>query len=977
MAKILVVDDSRTVRNMLSQRLTSFGADVSLAVDGAEGLQQARNARYDLIITDLDMPRMNGFELCQEIRRAPLPGKPPVLIMGADFNDRCIEQGFKVGAWGYVPKYNLSNELLPRVRDVLEHKRFTALWRILVVDESENVRTLIQKELSAVGFQVLCAETGAKALETMQTHKPDLIICDLRLPDMDGHTLLESIKGNSALKRIPFMVLSHEDSHRTAVQMIENGASTYLMKPFNPGQLVTLTRRVMTNCHKDLEKENDVLTGEFEKMFGGIADLVKALEARDSFTTGHSQAVTDLSLKIGHSLGLPATKLKRLQLAARLHDLGKISLGDSILLKPGKLTNDEMRKVWAHPGMGAKLLRPFTQLKDIIPAVFQHHERYDGKGYPSGIKGKAINLFARIIAVADTFDSLTSPRPYRKAVSADQAMQTITEVSGTQLCPECVDAFTCLMRKSQVAASCLCDTGEDLTRLAGGRNKSSIKGKSIVVADGNRMFFKDVSMELKARGARSVAYARDGEQAWESINQHQADLLICDWDISGLNARQLMEKMAWSEDFCTTNTIITSHSVDNGQLAKIVNVRPSSILVKPFTLKDLATQVEGHFRQQNTPDAKTNDAETTHPTSLPEIISKTIEQASKIIQEHATCLTHQHRKRLHRFFSVNSIPLPAKNIDKTCTRFNQLVQASFVKQCDKQLSRISVTTLDDETAFRESMANFVNNAKTLLDSLSVEFYSRFQEQLMNCLTARADRFANKEAISWIVDEFRIDIVQKSGELHEALIGTLNCSLKCCQKLSSEKCKLVLHNLVDAFGRGLLEPLNDVYPIIEDLEGTLAASKNFPRQFCAPVLEVVRDFVIGREKYDKANRNILKSVHKFMGKDSGFEPSRLRDYFTHAKIRQYYIGSTLYCLKKLTSEVRRENFIRKINKRIGCEQPDAPPAFDDRAWAMLSRAWALSVHKNLAERQKTNKSVKAILGNYLGHGLPYPQTERTQ
>lgn len=967
MAKILVIDDSKAVRNLLNHSLSSYGAEVALAEDGIEGLKLARDTRYDLIITDLEMPRMDGFELCQEMKRSPLPGTPPVLVMSADFSEDSVDWGFRMGVWGYLPKYNLNKELLPKVREILDHKMLATPWRALIVEDSEAVNSMIRQGLSAAGFQADCTRSGAQAIKILQTSKPDLIISELNLPDMPALKLLKSVKRNTALDRVPFVVLSHVGGHSAAMKMISHGAAAYLMKPFNPGQLIPLARRLLTQRREQLEVENHTLMGEFQAMFGGIADLVKALEARDPFTRGHSQAVSDISLQIGHALGLPPDRMKRLHLAAQLHDLGKIGLSDAVLLKPDTLSPQEYEEVKRHSEMGAQLLNPFTQLHDIAPALLQHHERYDGTGYPGGIKGDSIDLFARIIAVSDTYDSLTSARPYREPITHQEAMAVVRDAQESQLCPRCVSAFLSVMEKDTTPSPQQCSLPDDAPKTARRRRRTTLDGKVIMIADANRLFFKGVAEQLKARGARKVVHAATGDAAWKMLYCEQPDMFICDWKIPGLTPRQLMEKMAWSEDFCTIHTVITTQDMDRGQLAEIAEIRPSAILKKPCSMKKLTAKIETLLSPKNARQGeKAPRAKKASPKNLAEIISLTVGALTTEIDKCAADIERQYKSRMCRFFSVYTLPLPTGDIEKAGSRCLVHVNAEFVDKCADQLSRLSTIPGDDESLFRQTTAEFISGTQLLLADASVHFYTHFRRKLMSYLLVKKAELANDASVNWVVDEFRRDLSDRASQLHNSQIDLLNDSLKQCQDIAANDCKLDVHDLIDAFGRGLMEPLNDLYPIAELVEGPNSKKKHFPRQFCAPVLSVVRDYVIGLEKYEKANRNILRSVRQFMGKDTGFEMNRLRDYFSHPRIRQYYVGSILYCLQKLTSEVRRDSFIRKVNSQIRQSSEAAATPFDVRAWTMLSRSWAHSVKNNLGDKQKENKSVESILENYLYH-----------
>jgi HD-GYP domain-containing protein (c-di-GMP phosphodiesterase class II) len=188
-------------------------------------------------------------------------------------------------------------------------------------------------------------------------------------------------------------------------------------------------------------KEKERLDIEQRLMIESITGLVQALEARDPYTRGHSEAVGRILSELLKINGSRQSEVERARLAGRLHDIGKIGVRDSVLLKPGKLTDAEFSQIKKHPIIGARILGAIESLSDIHDIVLYHHERFDGKGYPHGLKGLEIPLLARITAVADTFHALTSDRPYRGGMSVEKALSIINEVKGTQLCPESVRLF--------------------------------------------------------------------------------------------------------------------------------------------------------------------------------------------------------------------------------------------------------------------------------------------------------------------------------------------------------------------------------------------------------------------------------------------------------------------------------------------------------------------------------------------------------
>jgi len=180
-------------------------------------------------------------------------------------------------------------------------------------------------------------------------------------------------------------------------------------------------------------------------MIASITSLAKALDERDNYTRFHSENVAKYAVKIANKIRMPDRFIEELRLASMLHDIGKIGVRDLILLKPGSLTHEEYEVIKKHPEKGAAILRPIPSLSNIIPYILSHHERFDGNGYPGGLSGDEIPLGARIISVADTYDGITTDRPYRKKKSHEDAIKLMKSISGSQLCPFCIEAFLSLL----------------------------------------------------------------------------------------------------------------------------------------------------------------------------------------------------------------------------------------------------------------------------------------------------------------------------------------------------------------------------------------------------------------------------------------------------------------------------------------------------------------------------------------------------
>lgn len=439
--QILVVDDSNSVRYAMQNNLKKAGMEVSLACDGREGLGKALDGDFDLIITDIDMPRMDGFELCAKLKKEFKTSHIPIIILSTRDSNESVEKGFRLGVDAYLSKGGNIDENIDRIKDILQARNFLTGSKILVVDDSSSVRLFLKSGLEKEGFIVRTAADGEKALKELRGFKPDLILSDLMMPVMDGEEFCRQLKKSEELKTIPIVVMSTLTDKALMRRLMREGVATYLIKPFTVTQLSIVIEEIFSSNFRLLLEEKERLIMERDLTLGAIASLVQALEARDSLTRGHSERVAMIAVGIGEEMGFRQSKLERLMLIGRLHDLGKIGVRDDVLLKKDSLTNVEFEHVKNHSNLVANILRPIPSLNDILEVATSHHERWDGKGYPDGLKGENIPFKARIIAVADVYEAVTSERPYRDSMPKEVAVDIIKEERGRQLCPTCVDAF--------------------------------------------------------------------------------------------------------------------------------------------------------------------------------------------------------------------------------------------------------------------------------------------------------------------------------------------------------------------------------------------------------------------------------------------------------------------------------------------------------------------------------------------------------
>jgi putative nucleotidyltransferase with HDIG domain len=341
--------------------------------------------------------------------------------------------------------------------------------RILVVDDEQAIRDVLSEGLTESGYECDIACDGTEALVKLQGNGFNLVVSDIDMPEMDGVQLLQEIKKTHPDTEV-IMVTGVVDVD-TAINSIRLGANDYLTKPFNLAEvritveralekrrLILENREYQRNLEKRVQERTAALSSknrEVEDLFGRLNDsyqvtleaLATALDTRDSETMGHSLRVAAYTAHIAARLGITDPEMTDIYRGSLLHDFGKIGVPDAILRKPGKLTPEEWVEMRKHPEIGYRILHGINFLENSRQIVLSHQERFDGTGYPRGLKGEQIPLGARIFCVADTLDAMTSDRPYRKALTYEIARAEIEKYSGVQFDPKVVAVFLKIPRE--------------------------------------------------------------------------------------------------------------------------------------------------------------------------------------------------------------------------------------------------------------------------------------------------------------------------------------------------------------------------------------------------------------------------------------------------------------------------------------------------------------------------------------------------
>ncbi len=341
---------------------------------------------------------------------------------------------------------------------------------IFIVDDEAPIRKVLMTHLTKEGYNVIESAGGNGVFDHLNSKNFDLVISDIRMPEIDGSQILDFV--TKKYRTIPIIMLTGLTDINTAIDIMKRGAFDYITKPVKKAELMSTINKALS--HKDLLERNEELERQNEEYQLYLEDKVKertkdltektlelrdaykllkeinlqfvqtmaeTIEAKDEYTRGHCDRMRIQCLRLGELLGFSDEDLETLEYATILHDLGKIGVKETILNKPGKLTEEEFAEIREHPGKGEKILEGITHMSPAARIVGAHHENYDGTGYPKGIKGEDIPLSSRIIAVADIFDAMYSSRPYREKLTLDDVLTEIRNVAGKQLDPNIVDVF--------------------------------------------------------------------------------------------------------------------------------------------------------------------------------------------------------------------------------------------------------------------------------------------------------------------------------------------------------------------------------------------------------------------------------------------------------------------------------------------------------------------------------------------------------
>ncbi|PWJ70048.1 MULTISPECIES: response regulator [unclassified Fibrobacter] len=442
---ILVVDDDNMSMKMTELILQENGYTAVTANSGECALEILRQGGIDLVLLDIEMPGMSGIETLDVIRGDQQLKDMKVIFLTVMMVEFYKQEASRLGAADFVQKPVLPVELVSRISKVL---RASEKQRILVVDDdSMNLR--FAKRMLGDHYEISCVSSGSEALATIGDFMPHLALLDLHMPEMNGYELLAEIRKIPQFEDLPVVFLTADNDRETEIQVFKAGALDYIQKPFIADVVLHRLNRIL-----DLKRLQSSLQDEVEKQTAELSEsrrkvtnlslqvvttLASTIDAKDKYTNGHSIRVAKYSRELGRRMGKTPQELEEIYFIAMLHDIGKIGIPDAIINKTSKLTDDEYNTIKTHPGIGAEILKNISEMPNMEIGAHWHHERYDGRGYPDGLKGSEIPEIARIIAVADAYDAMTSRRSYRSALPQEVVRGEIEKGKGLQFDPQIAD----------------------------------------------------------------------------------------------------------------------------------------------------------------------------------------------------------------------------------------------------------------------------------------------------------------------------------------------------------------------------------------------------------------------------------------------------------------------------------------------------------------------------------------------------------
>ncbi len=461
-ARILVVDDTEMNLTVITSLLKKTMIRIDTATSGRDAIMLASTNSYDALFIDHMMPGMDGIETLRHLREDGKNQETPAIALTANAVSGARDMYLEAGFTDYMSKpvdgerlESVLKKLLPadklkkveNITDTVENVQAPSRSRILVVDDDESVCALV-KSIMEVSYDIRTALTGKDAIREAGDFQPDLILLDIHLPDGNGFAVMEELNKDSRTADIPVLLLTGDNDSVTEENGFRSGASDYIRKPFVPDVLKQRAKRIIDLHHyqKSIEKEVRRQTSRSKRLTREMMlALSKTVDTKDHYTDGHSRRVAALCAEIGRRLGKNDEEQVELYQIGLLHDIGKIGIHDDIIHKDSRLTDDEFAVVKDHTVKGDEILKEITDMPNLREGARWHHERFDGTGYPDGLKGGEIPESARIACIADCYDAMTSTRTYSTPRKQEDVRAEIERCKGKWFDPQVADVLIAMI----------------------------------------------------------------------------------------------------------------------------------------------------------------------------------------------------------------------------------------------------------------------------------------------------------------------------------------------------------------------------------------------------------------------------------------------------------------------------------------------------------------------------------------------------
>ena len=501
-ARILVVDDTEMNLTVMQSLLKKTAVRVDTALSGRDAVNLSEVNKYDLIFIDHMMPDMDGIETLKAIRISEKNFGTPAIALTANAVSGAREMYLEAGFNDYLSKpvdgsklEKLMAGLLPKEKLLTpEDKAATATQersKVLVVDDDESVCALIESVLGN-SYDIGVIHTGAEAENAAEQMMPDLVLLDIHLGDANGFDIMRAFKDNEQIADIPVLLVTGDNDTVTEENGFKVGASDYIRKPFVPDVLKQRVKRIIDLYHyqRSIEEEEEVQTRRSRRLAREMMiTLSKTVDTKDHYTDGHSRRVAALCAEIGRRLGKSESEQVLLYEIGLLHDIGKIGIREDIIRKNTRLSDDEFAEVKSHTVKGFEILKHIHDMPRLREGARWHHERFDGSGYPDGLKGEEIPESARIACIADCYDAMTSTRTYSVPKRQEDVRAEIERCKGTWFDPEIADVMLAMIDEDKDYKMNENSSGGDIWKeyeRLWEKPDDSVLGKSDVIANKGR-----------------------------------------------------------------------------------------------------------------------------------------------------------------------------------------------------------------------------------------------------------------------------------------------------------------------------------------------------------------------------------------------------------------------------------------------------------------------------------------------------------